>query len=168
MKKVSNSGFQLPTMAKISISYLSKYGNGKRAMELLSDLLTDRGHEVLMFSVADSKPDQIPDSDLYVFSTPVHAGKPPGKMRKYAKKFKPRAQGARYALVVTHASEPEGEKWSPPRTVEMMNELLSSAGMVKAKDEVLIRVKAGSMKGPLEDGWEERVEIMAEDISNLL
>lgn len=153
-------------MAKVSISYLSKYGNGKRAMEMLNELLANEGHEVFMFSVADSKPDQVPDSDLYVFSTSVHAGKPPGKMRKYARKFQPKAHGAKYALVVTHASEPEGEKWSPTRTVEMMNELLGSVGMVKAKEEVLIRVK--DMKGPLEDGWEDKVKTMAEDISNLL
>jgi flavodoxin len=153
-------------MAKVSILFLSKYGNGKMAMESLNELLAKEGHEVQMFSVADHSPDQVPDSDLYVFSTPVHMGKLPGKMRKYAKKFRPKRKGGRYALVVTHASEPEGERWSPTRTVETMNELLGLAGMDRARDEVLIRVK--DMKGPLEDGWEDKVKTLAEDISNLI
>ena len=59
-------------MTRISISYLSKYGNGKKAMEYLAGLLSEKGNEVELFSVTESKPDKLPDSDLYVFSTSVH------------------------------------------------------------------------------------------------
>ena len=87
-------------------------------------------------------------------------------MREYAKYFNPEKSGARYALVVTYASEPQGEKWSPTRTIEMMNGLLESAGMERALGEVLLRVK--DIKGPLEDGWEDKVKTMSVDIWNLM
>jgi len=144
-------------MAGISISYLSKYGNGKKAMEYLAGLLSEKGNEVELFSVTESKPDKLPDSDLYVFSTSVHMGKPPGKMRKYVRNFDGKG---RYALVVTHVSEPEGERFSPPRTIEMMNEMLQASGLTPICDTLLIRVK--DMKGPLEDGWEEKIANLAE------
>ena len=149
-------------MTRISISYLSKYGNGKKAMEYLAGLLSEKGNEVELFSVTESKPDKLPDSDLYVFSTSIRMGKPPGKMRKYVKKFN---GNGKYVLVVTHASEPEGEKYSPPRTIEMMNEMLQASGLTPICDTLLIRVK--DLKGPLEDGWEEKIANLAESLHSL-
>jgi flavorubredoxin len=147
-------------MAKISISYQSKYGNRKKAMEYLARILEEKGNEVSVFSMADTGPNQIPDSDIYVFSTSVHMGKPPRKTRGYVKKFK---GNGRYALVVTHASEPEGHKYSPPQTIEMMTELIGSTGLTPASDPLLIRVV--DMKGPLEEGWEDKVRGLAEILS---
>ncbi len=147
-------------MAKVAISYLSKYGNGKRAMEYLRSLLLDKGHEVELFSMSESKSNQLPPSDIYVFSTPVHMGKPPRKARGFVKKFN---GGGKYALVVTHASEPEGNKYSPTQTVEMMTGLLKESGLTPACDTLLIRVQ--DMKGPLEQGWEDKVAMLAESIS---
>ena len=146
-------------MAKVVISYLSKYGNGKRAMEYLGSLLLNKGHEVEIFSMSESKSNQLPPSDIYVFSTSVHMGKPPRKARGFVKKF---TGGGKYALVVTHASEPEGHKYSPTQTVEMMTELLKESGLTPACEPLLIRVQ--DMKGPLENGWEDKVNSLAESI----
>jgi menaquinone-dependent protoporphyrinogen IX oxidase len=151
-------------MANVSISYLTKYGNNRRAMEHLRDRLIELGHEVHLFSVSDTKPDRIPESDLYVFSTSVRMGKLPGKMRKFAKHFTAGTGGSRYALVVTHAAEPTAEKWSPTKTVETMHQILGQKGMRSITKELLIRVK--DFKGPLEDDYQEKIDQLAKSIDS--
>lgn len=153
-------------MARVSICYLTKYGNNRIAMERLKGRLVEYGHEVKLFSITDIKPEQIPESDLYVFSTSVHMGKPPRKMRSFIKRFKCQAGGSRYALIVTHASEPSGEKWSPTRTVGMMHEMLKDKGMLPLTQELLIRVK--DIKGPLEDDYQKKIDALSGTIVNLL
>jgi flavodoxin len=150
-------------MAKISISYLSKYGNGKMAIERLRDFLLEDGHDVSTHSVTDITPDQIPMSDLYVFSTSVHAGKPPGKMRKFVGKLS--RDGGKYALVVTHLPQPE-EKPRWKKTEGIMNDALQSAGLTSVFECLSLEVKG--IKGPLEDGWENKMKDLAESISNAL
>jgi flavodoxin len=151
-------------MAKVSISYLTKYGNNRQAMEHLADQLKDLGHEVHLFSVSDTKPKQIPQSDLYVFSTSVHMGRPPGKMRRFAKHFEAKGENPRYALIITHASEPSGDRFSPTRTVSMMHQMLEERGMKPISQELLIRVK--DMEGPLEDGYQEKIDRLARSIAS--
>ncbi|HUV25593.1 MAG TPA: flavodoxin domain-containing protein [Methanomassiliicoccales archaeon] len=151
-------------MAKISISYLSKYGNGKMAMEKLSDLLSEYGHDVSISSVTDITPDQIPKSDIYVFSTSVHAGKPPGKMRKFVGKLS--REGGKYALVVTHLPEPKAKTPRWKKTEGIMNEALQTAGLTPASECLSLEVKG--IKGPLEDGWEDKIKDLAESISYAL
>jgi len=153
-------------MARISICYLTKYGNNRTAMQYLKERLGKHGHEVRLFSINDTKPDDVPPSDLYVFSTPVHVGKPPRKMRSFIKRFKCQAGGSRYALIVTHASELSGEKWSPTRTVGMMHEMLKDKGMLPLTQELLIRVK--DIKGPLEDDYQKKIDALSGTIVNLL
>ncbi|NYT12692.1 MAG: flavodoxin family protein [Methanomassiliicoccales archaeon] len=150
-------------MAKISITYLSKYGNGKMAMERLKDLLLRDGHDVSTYSVTDINPDKIPDSDLYVFSTSVHAGKPPGKMRKFVGKLS--RDGGKYALVITHLPQPK-EKPQWKKTEGIMNDALQSAGLTPTSECFSLEVKG--IKGPLEDGWEGKIKDLAESISNTL
>lgn len=165
-KYLSTSDSTFNIMAKVSISYLTKYGNNKQAMERLRERLDELGHEVNLFSVSDIKPDQIPGSDLYVFSTSVHMGKPPGKMRTFTKRFTAKGGEPIYALVVTHASEPTGEKWSPTQTVEIMHQMLGQKGMKPITKELLIRVK--DLKGPLEDGYEEKIDQLAKSIDSVM
>jgi flavodoxin len=150
-------------MAKISISYISKYGNGKMAMERLRGFLLEDGHDVSIDSISDVNPDQIPESDLYVFSTSVHAGKPPGKMRKFVGKLS--RGGGKYALVVTHLPNPEEKpKWR--KTEGIMNDALRSAGLTPISDCLSLEVKG--MKGPLEDGWEDKIRNLAISLSAAL
>ena len=55
-------------MSKISISYITKYGNNKTAMEHLSTLLKAKGHEVLLFDVEECGPEQVPLSESFTCS----------------------------------------------------------------------------------------------------
>lgn len=150
----------------VSICYLTKYGNNRTAMEYLKERLETHGHDVRLFSIRDTRSGDVPSSDIYIFSTPVHVGKPPRKIRSFIKRFKCQPGNSKYVLIVTHASEPSGEKWSPTKTVEMMHEMLKEKGMRPMTQELLIRVK--DIKGPLEDDYQKKIDALSERIANLL
>ena len=147
----------LSIMSRISISYLTKYGNNKTAMEQLGTLLKAKGHEVLLFDVEEKGPEQVPLSDLYVFSSSTHIGGLPGKMNKFMKKFP--HKGGRYALSVTHMVEKTGSEKNSGKGVIAMDDDLKEHGMTKAVDPLSLTVTG--MKGPLEDGWQKKVETFA-------
>jgi multimeric flavodoxin WrbA len=151
-------------MSRISISYLTKYGNNKTAMEQLSTLLKAKGHEVLLIDVEETGPEQVPLSDLYVFSSSTHIGGLPGKMNKFMKKF-PHKSG-RYALSVTHMIEKGGPEKNSGKVLNAMEEDLKELGMTKAVDPLSLTVNG--MKGPLEDGWQKKVETFAVAMLRLL
>lgn len=94
-------------------------------------------------------------------------GKPIGGMRRFLKKVKlpPRT---RYAILATAAapqpdkktgqmpSEEETAKWQ--QVIPIMNEILRSKGLVNvAEDKVMVM----GIKGPLEEGWQQKVEAFA-------
>jgi menaquinone-dependent protoporphyrinogen IX oxidase len=151
-------------MSKISISYLTKYGNNKNAMEQLSTLLKAKGHEVLLFDVEETGPEQVPLSDLYVFSSSTHIGGLPGKMNKFLKKF-PHKSG-KYALSVTHMLEKGGPEKNSGKVLNAMEKDLKEAGMTKVVEPLSLTVNG--MRGPLEDGWRQKVETFAVAILMML
>lgn len=144
-------------MSKISISYLSKYGNNRTAMEQLSTLLKAKGHDVQLFDVHETGPEQVPLSDMYVFSAPTHIGGLPGKMNKFMNKF-PHKSG-RYALSVTHMVIKSGSEKNSNKVLDTMADDLKEVGLTKAVDPLNITVTG--MKGLLEDGWQKKVETFA-------
>jgi flavorubredoxin len=151
-------------MSKISISYLSKYGNNKTAMEHLGTLMKAKGHDVQLFDVRETGPEQVPPADLYVFSAPTHIGGLPGKMNKFMKKF-PHKSG-RYALSVTHMVEKSGPEKNSGKVLIIMADDLKEIGLTKAVDPLSLTVTG--MKGPLEDGWQNKVEAFSGTILKLL
>ena len=68
---------------KIFIAYESKYGNGKKCVEQLQDIISNKGHNVESHSVREIKPTSLPQADLYIFSSPTQIGRPARKMRKF-------------------------------------------------------------------------------------
>lgn len=68
---------------KICIIYESKYGNGKKCMEYLQDILTGDSHDVDLFSVREKDPVSMPEAELYIFSAPTHVGNTAGRMKKF-------------------------------------------------------------------------------------
>jgi hypothetical protein len=88
-------------------------------------------------------------------------------VRRFLKKLRLPA-GSRYAILTTEAApqpdkrtgriptEDELAKWQRVRPI--MNEILQGAGLVKvAEDKVLVT----GLKGPLEEGWQKKVEAFA-------
>jgi hypothetical protein len=125
------------------------------------------GVSVSVHHIREVKPNQLPPADLYLFSSPGRMGKPIAGMRRFLKKLKLPA-GTRYALLSTElAPQPdkrtglmptdeETAKWQ--RIIPIMNEMLQAKGLVNvAEDKVLVT----GLKGPLEAGWQKKVEAFA-------
>jgi len=155
---------------KIEYFHASKYGNGARVAEEFRDLMAAKGLTVNVHHVRDVKPKELPPADLYLFSSPGRMGKPLGRARRFLKKVALPA-GTKYALLTTEGAprpdkktgriptEEEMARWQRVRPV--MNEILEAKGLVKvAEGKVLVT----GMKGPLEEGWQKKVEAFAAEI----
>jgi len=158
---------------KIEYLHASKYGNGAMVAEEFRRLMTAKGVTVNIHHIRDARPKELMPADLYVFSSPGRIGKPIGSMRRFLKKVR-LEPGTRYAILTTEGApqpnkktgkmptEEEIAKWERVRPV--MNELLQAKGMKKvAEGNVLVT----GMKGPLEEGWQKKVDIFAALIPEL-
>lgn len=155
---------------RIEYVHASKYGNGATVADEFKKEMVAKGVEVDVHHVHDMKPKAMPPADLYVFSSPGRMGRPIGQMRRFLKRLKV-AEGSRYALLVTEM-EPQPDKktgqmptaeetarWQ--RVIPIMNELLHDKGMVEVAEA---KVRVTGMKGPLEEGWEKKVETFVDKI----
>ena len=148
---------------KIEYFHASKFGNGAMVAEEFTKQMAAKGVTVNVQHIRAARPDRLPTADLYLFSSPGRMGKPIGGMRRFLKKLRLPA-GTRYAILTTEMApqpdkktgqiptEAEQSKWQRVRPI--MNELLVGAGLVKvAEDKVLVT----GLKGPLEEGWQQKV-----------
>ncbi len=140
---------------KVCIAYESKYGNGKMCVDHLEKTIRAKGHNVEVFSVRETKPNSLPQADLYVFSAPTHMGGPPGKMKKFLKKMDIKQEGAKYSLITTCMD-------TNTKALEKMTDLLQPYRLTKATDG--IKIKVNGMKGPLWDGYQKQIEVFANNI----
>jgi len=97
-------------------------------------------------------------------------GKPIGRARRFLKKVN-LPSGTKYAILTTEGAprpdkktgrmptEEEQAKWQRVRPV--MNEILQAKGLVKVAEGC---VCVTGMKGPLEEGWEKKVEAFVSQI----
>ena len=143
---------------KVCIAYESKYGNGKKCVEHLQNIISKKGHEVEAFSVREIKSSSFPKANLYIFSTPTHIGGPPGKMKKFLKKLEITEEGARYALMATCMND----MCNKTKALQVMEDLLQPSGITKVSDG--IKIKVTGMKGPLETGYEEKLDAFVKEI----
>jgi hypothetical protein len=147
--------------------HASKFGNGALVAEEFKRQMAARGVVVNVHHIRDSRPREMPPADLYLFSSPGRLGKPIGGMRRFLKKVRLPA-GTKYAILTTEGAprpdkrtgrmptEEEQAKWQ--RVIPIMNEMLQGKGLVKvAVGKVLVT----GMKGPLEEGWQKKVEAFA-------
>ncbi len=155
---------------KIEYFHASKYGNGALVAEEFKKQMAAKGVTVEVHHIRNVRPKEIPPADLYLFSSPGRMGKPIGRMRRFLKKIK-LPPGTKYALLTTEGApqpdkktgkiptEEERAKWERVRPI--MNEILQEKGLVKvAESNVLVM----GIKGPLEDGWQKKVETFASQI----
>jgi flavodoxin len=158
---------------KIEYFHASKFGNGAMVAEEFEKQMTARGITVNVHHIRDAKPKEMPPADLYLFSSPGRMGKPIGRMRRFLKRVK-LPSGTKYAILTTEGAprpdkktgrmptEEELAKWQRVRPI--MNEILQEKGLVKvAEDKILVT----DLKGPLEEGWQKKVEAFVSLIPNL-
>lgn len=136
---------------KISILYLTKFGNGKSIANRLESILKESGHDASSFNVRKSKAKDVPKSDLYIFSSPTHIGNLPYKMRGFIKKLEAKS-GAKYALLTTCID-------NGANTLGKLKELIAPLKLEKATADLTVKVTG--MKGPLEDGYEKKLDEFA-------
>jgi menaquinone-dependent protoporphyrinogen IX oxidase len=152
---------------RIEYFHASKFGNGAMVAEEFSKQMAAKGVMVNVQHIRAARPDRLPTADLYVFSSPGRMGRPIGGMRRFLKKLRLPA-GTSYAILTTEMApqpdkktgrippEEELARWQRVRPI--MNELLQGAGLVKvAEDKVLVT----GLKGPLEEGWQQKVATFA-------
>jgi len=155
---------------KIEYFHASKYGNGAMVAEEFKKQMAAKEVTVNVHHVRDARPKEMPPADLYLFSSPGRMGKPIGSMRRFLKKAK-LPSGTKYAILTTEAApqpdkktgrmptEEEIGKWH--RIIPIMNEILQEKGLVKVTEG---KILVTGLKGPLEEGWQKKVEAFAYQI----
>ncbi len=157
----------------IAYYHASKYGNGVIVAEEFKKIMGTKGITVNVQHVKDAKPTEMPPADLFIFSSPGRLGKPIGSVRKFLNKVALNS-GTKYAILTTEGApkpdkktgkmptEEEQARWQ--HVIPIMNEILQAKGLKKvAEGKVLVT----GIKGPLEDGWQKKVEAFAEQISSM-
>ncbi len=155
---------------KIEYFHASKYGNGATVAEEFRKQMANKGVTVNVQHVRDARPKEMPPADLYVFSSPGRMGKPIGDMRSFLKEVK-LPSGTKYAILTTEIgpksdkktgrmpTEEEQCKWQ--RVIPIMNHILQEKGLVKGAEG---KVYVTGLKGPLEEGWQKKVEAFVTQI----
>ncbi len=146
--------------------HASKYGNGVKVAEEFKRIMTAKGVTVNVHHVKKVKPKEVPPADLYVFSCSGRFGKPIGDVRSFLEKtqFPP---GTRCAVLTTEmAPQPDKktgkvstEDGACQKVLPIMREILQAKGLKKIVEG---RVYVQGIKGPLEDGWQNKVQAFAE------
>jgi hypothetical protein len=124
------------------------------------------GVTVDVHHIRDARPKELPPAELYLFSSPGRFGKPIGAMRQFLKKVKLPA-GTKYAILTTEAAthpnrtghvptEQKMDRWQ--RVCPIMNEILQRKGLVEVAED---KVEVAEIEGPLEEGWQRKVEAFA-------
>lgn len=151
----------------IAYYHASKFGNGAMVAAEFKKIMEAKGLTVSVQHIRDANPQDLPTADLYVFSSPGRFGKPKGNARRFLRKVS-LEQGTKYAILTTQGApkpdpktgkmpaQEELDRWE--RVIPIMNELLQAKGLEKtAEGAVLVT----GMKGPLEEGWQHKVELFA-------
>ena len=152
---------------RIEYVHASRFGNGEMVANEFKRQMAGREVFVDVHHVRDVEPDRMPNADLYLFSSPGRMGKPTRTMRRFLRQVRLPA-GTRFALLTTEMepqpdkktgrvpTEAELARWQRVRPI--MKEILASKGLVEVAEEV---VHVTAMKGPLEQGWQEKVAAYA-------
>ncbi len=153
---------------KIEYFHASKFGNGTTVAEEFKKQMAAKDVDVEIHHIREVRPSEVAAADLYLFSSPGRFGKPIRTMRRFLQALSLPA-GTRYALLTTEAAPKVNKKTGRMPTEDeliqrgqrvrpVMNEILESKGLVEVAEEKLYVTK---LKGPLEDGWRDKVEAFA-------
>ena len=127
----------------IAYYHASKFGNGAMVAEEFKKIMAARGVTVSVQHIRDANPKDLPEADLYVFSSPGRFGKPKGNARRFLGEVSLEA-GTKYTILTTQGapkpdpktgkmpSQEELDRWE--RVVPIMNELLEAKGTKKVAD----------------------------------
>ena len=154
----------------IEYFHASKYGNGAMVAEEFKEQMAAKGVTVNVHHVRDAKPKEIAPADLYLFSSPGRFGKPIGDMHSLLKKVRLQS-GTKYAVLTTELAPvpdrkigrlpTEEELGRCQRMIPVMSQMLQEKSLINVAQA---RVLVTGIKGPLEEGWQKKVEAFASQI----
>ena len=155
---------------KIEYFHASKYGNGAMVAQEFQKQLAARGVTVNIHHVKEAKPKEMPPADLYLFSSPGRFGKPIGDMQHFLKDAR-LPPGTKCAILTTELQPvPDKKTGKMPteeelgkcqRMIPVMSQMLEKKGLIKVAEG---RILVTGIKGPLEEGWQKKVEAFASQI----
>jgi menaquinone-dependent protoporphyrinogen IX oxidase len=158
----------------IEYFHASKFGNGKRVADRFAQQMQEKGVSVAIHRIDDIDPTGLPGADLYVFSSPGRMGRPIREARTFLKRLRLPADIPVAILTTEMAPQPDKKTGRMPTEEEIckfqkvrpiMHQLLQDKGAVEvAQDAVFVT----DIKGPLEDGWETKVDTYADRIASAL
>jgi len=137
------------------IVYWSRYGNGKKVVDYLAGRIEKKKGKIQIFKTDEADPTNLPEADVYVFSTPTEAFGVQREMKKFMKNLEGLDQ-KKYGIVNTH-----GMKKS---VLPKMEKILSKKNMVMVAG-VDFEVGAGVKTGDgLKDGWQAEIDAFAKKL----
>jgi menaquinone-dependent protoporphyrinogen IX oxidase len=152
---------------KIEYFHASKFGNGAQVAEEFGKQMAAKGVTVNIHHITTVSPKELPSADLYLFSSPGRMGRPIGGMRRFLKKVALPA-GTKYAILTTEmAPQPDKKTGRVPTDEELakwhrvrpiMNEILQGKGFAEVAED---KIQVTAVEGPLEEGWQHKVEAFA-------
>ncbi len=152
----------------IEYFHASKYGNGVQVAEEFKKIMMAKDVTVNIHHVKKIKPKEILPADIYVFSSPGRFGKPVKEIRKFLEKID-LTPGTRCAILTTEMAPQPDKKTGKVSTEEgacqkvlpTIREILLDKGLKKVAEA---RVYVLGIKGPLEEGWQKKVDAFATSI----
>ena len=131
---------------KISIIYLSRFGNSETCARRLADSVRGAGNEAFLYSVLEIRPKTVPESDLYVVCSPTQFKRPPVRLIRFIRSLEIGENPPKYAIVNTYFEESE--------VVDRLSKILDEKGLSAAVSSVALRLH--DSEGPLEPGFEAK------------
>jgi hypothetical protein len=152
---------------KIEYFHASVFGNGAMVAEEFKKQMAAKGVMVDVHHIEKTRPKELPPADLYLFSSPGRFGKPIKEMRRFLMEIN-LPKGTKYAILTTEpAPKPDKKTGMMPteeeldryqHVISIMTELLKEKGLVKVAE---MKIFVTGLKGPLETGWQEKVQVFA-------
>ena len=128
------------------IVYWSRYGHGKKLVDFLVERLEENDWKVISETPEKLDPKNMPESDLYVFSSPTEAFRIKRDMRKFMKKIEG-LDNRPYGIINTHFMK---KNW-----LKNMEKILSKKKNMNKLAEIDFRIerdKAEKKEG-LPENW---------------
>jgi menaquinone-dependent protoporphyrinogen IX oxidase len=136
---------------KFVIVYSSRYGNGKKCVNVVEKQLRTKGHEVEIINAKEASPDNLPPADMYIFSGASEAFNLNLSMKGYLKKL-PKMEGQKFCLISTHRMD---------RAIGLnkMDKLLSKKKKMEKVSTIDFKVEGEVEKGDgLPQGYEGQLK----------
>jgi len=145
--------------SRVCVAFMTYHGNNEAIADALSKGFEDAGCEVSLHPIRRTGPRDLPEHDLLVISSPVRMGNVVRRTRRFVKGL---PSGSRVAMVITHASERDGSRYSPDRPASELVASMRSRGVDVVTGTRFLRVL--DAKGPLEEGWEDELSGLVDSL----